>query len=132
MLQRFIYNKKVIFLLTFFLILCFFSCKKDQLGGKSKVKGIVAHHGSSIEEATVYIKFNATEFPGEDVGVYDEHVRANSNGYYEISNFYKGNYYLYAVGIDSTIPAPYIVKGGIAVKLRSKEELDMDIAVTEE
>jgi hypothetical protein len=107
-------------------------CKKNQLGGKSKVKGIVAHHGKPIADATVYIKFNATEFPGEDVSLYDASVKANQSGYYEVTNFYKGNYFLYAAGTDPAIAAPSVVKGGIAVSLRSREEKDIDIPVSED
>jgi hypothetical protein len=114
------------------MILAFGNCKKNQLGGKSKVKGIVAHHGKPVSNATVYIKFNATEFPGEDVSVYDASVTANQSGYYEVNNFHKGNYFLYAVGIDPEIAAPSVVKGGLAVSLRSREEKDIDIPVSED
>lgn len=108
-----------------------FACKKNQLGGKSKVSGEIKHHSKLIPDADVYIKFNATDFPGEDLSVYDTHIKANDKGYYEITNFYKGNYYLFAVGKDYSIPPPYKVIGGIAVKLRDKEELIRNIAITE-
>ena len=46
------------------LILSVTACKKNQLGGKSTLKGVVAHHGKPIPNAVVYIKFNTSEFPG--------------------------------------------------------------------
>ncbi|MBN8694787.1 MAG: hypothetical protein J0L69_16455 [Bacteroidetes bacterium] len=111
-------------------ILLFASCKKNQTGGKSEVKGTVFHHSKRIPEAIVYIKFNATEFPGKDVSVYDDKVIADSEGNYTVK-FYKGSYYLYAVGKDYAIPAPYEVVGGVPIKLRTNEEINTDIYVTE-
>jgi len=107
------------------------TCKKNQLGGKASVKGRVLHHSLPIPDAYVYIKYNATEFPGDDYSKYDTYVKADSEGNYEINNFYKGDYYLFAMGYDYTIAAPYLVKGGLAVSVRNKEHLTKDIAVTE-
>jgi hypothetical protein len=78
----------------------------------------------------VYIKFNTTEFPGDDYKLYDTYVQADASGNYSIP-FYKGSYYLYAAGLDLDTPPPYNVKGGLSVSLRNKENLTKDIAVTE-
>ena len=56
-------NFKYIILVVF--ALSFFGCKKNQLGGKSNIKGKVMHHDLAIPYAMIYIKYNATEFPGE-------------------------------------------------------------------
>lgn len=112
-------------------VVVFFSCKKNQTGGKASVEGVVSHHGKPIPDAYVYVKFNATEFPGEDYTNYDTYVKADGSGRYKIS-FYKGNYYIYARGYDMDIPAPYIVHGGLTVSLRNHESLKVDIAVTED
>lgn len=124
--------KKLIVLLSLIAIVGFVSCKKNQLGGKSGVSGNVLHHGKPIGNATIYIKFNAKEFPGTDLAKYDTKISANPNGYFEIFNFYKGDYYLYAIGEDPEISAPFIVVGGIAVTLKNRERKDADIAVGEE
>ena len=116
--------------LAFLLITGLFSWKKNQTGGKGSVKGVVNHHGKAIADAYVYIKFNTTEFPGEDYTNYNTFVKADANGNYSIP-FYKGSYYLYAKGYDMDIPHPFEVKGGISVSLRNKENLTKDIAVTE-
>lgn len=107
------------------------SCKKNQLGGKSSIKGVVMHHEKAIADAKVYIKFNTSEFPGEDLKSYDTYVQADANGNYSVS-LYKGTYYLYAYGIDLDIPAPYIVTGGLSVTIKNKENLVKNIAVTED
>ena len=74
-------NFKYIILVIF--ALSFFGCKKNQLGGKSDIKGKVMHHDLAIPNARVYIKYNATEFPGADVSVYDDKVTADANAHYE-------------------------------------------------
>lgn len=122
--------KKIIFLIISISILIG-ACKKNQLGGKSSIKGRIAHHSKAIANAIVYIKFNSKESAGTDVSKYDTKVQADANGNYEIPALYKGDYYLYAVGEDYAIPAPYIVNGGIPVKLRHKEQIGIDIPVTE-
>jgi len=109
----------------------FSACKKNQTGGKASVKGVVLHHSKPVADAYVYIKFNATEFPGDDYTLYDTNVKTDANGNYSFS-LYKGSYYLYAKGYDLDIPAPYIVKGGLSFSVRNKENLTKDIAVGEE
>ncbi len=107
-----------------------FSCKKNELGGKAVVKGNVKHHGKSIAYARIFIKFNAKDFPGNDTTLYDAKVSADANAFYSIK-FYKGDYYLYAVGFDYSVPPPYIVSGGTHVHLRYNEEKNLDLYVTE-
>ena len=113
------------------LVLNISSCKKNQLGGKASVSGVVKHHAKPIADAYIYIKFNATEFPGDNYKLYDTYVKTDANGNYKIS-LYKGSYYLYATGYDLDIPSPYIVKGGISVSVRNKENLTKEIAITED
>lgn len=111
--------------------LLLFSCIKNQLGGNSKINGTVKHHSKAIAYATVFIKFNATEFPGTDTLQYDSKLKADENGQF-LLKLYKGDYFLYGYGYDYAIPAPYLVKGGVAVKLRSNENSDITVAVTED
>jgi len=121
--------KKTFFVIT--IILIAISCKKNELGGKSSIKGKIVHHSKAIANATVYIKFDSKESAGTDVSKYDTKVQADANGNYEIPSLYKGDYYLYAVGEDFATPPPYVVNGGIPVNLRSKESIGIDIPVTE-
>ena len=107
-----------------------FACKKNQLNGDASIKGRVAHHSKAIANASVFIKFDAKEFPGADTTIYDAKVRADANGNYSIS-CYKGDYYLYAFGNDYSIVPPYHVNGGAPAKVRKNEDLVVDLAVTE-
>lgn len=119
------------FIYLFVIAVLIASCKKNELGGKSMIRGKVAHHSKAIGNATVYIKFDAQEFPGSDPSKYDAQVKADVTGNYEIPEIYKGEYYLYAVGEDLAIPPPYQVVGGVPVKIRHNETLTADIPVTE-
>lgn len=112
------------------LSLFFVSCKKNELGGKAEIKGQVKHHAKLIPNAFIYIKFNAKEFPGSDISVYDDKVTSDANGNYTIK-CYKGDYYLYGVGIDEDVPAPGIVKGGVPISIRNKEVVEAELAITE-
>lgn len=116
----------VICLLTFVA-----ACKKNQVGGKATLKGVVAHHNKPIPNAVVYIKYNTSEFPSDDGTTYNTSVTADDQGNYSI-DFYRGTYYVYAIGLDMDIPYPYKVRGGLSVSIRNKEHLTKDIAVTEE
>lgn len=107
------------------------SCKKNQIGGTATLKGRVEHHGVPIPNAYIYIKYNTTEFPGDDYKSYDTNIQSDGSGNYSIP-FYKGSYYIYASGLDMNIAAPYVVKGGLSVSIRNKENLVKDIAVTED
>lgn len=111
------------------MLLFLFACKKNQLGGKSTIKGTVLHHSKPIPNATVYIKFKAKDFPGSDTTKYDDHVKADVNGNYEIK-CYKGDYYLYGYGYDYSVSPPRVV-GGVPVHIRNKETVTVDVAVTE-
>jgi len=123
--------KKILLLLFPLLMLVLGSaCKKNELGGKSTIKGVVMHHTKIIPGARVYIKFDATDFPGDDVSKYDSYVDADQDGNYSFK-VYKGEYYLYGVGKDYAIAAPYDVVGGVAVKVRTKETITKTVAVTE-
>lgn len=117
---------KVILVLA---VMIFAACKKEGLGGKSSVKGYVKHHTVSIPNATVYIKFGVTEFPGSDISLYNTSVQADASGYYEFPDLQKGHYYLYAIGYDNAISAN--VYGGTNVSLRRKEAIEIDVFVLE-
>lgn len=107
----------------------FFSCKKNELDGKSTIKGKVVHHSKAISYATVFIKFNSKEFPGSDTTLYDAKVKADIDGNYLIK-CYKGDYFLFGYGMDYAVSPPRVI-GGIPVKIRNNETVEADIAITE-
>lgn len=109
----------------------FFTCKKNKLGGSAEVTGVVKHHSKIIGNATVYIKLKAKEFPGEDVNNYDDKVTADANGNFKFT-MYKGNYYIYAVGVDNQVIINNgKVIGGVPVNLRNNEKISIIVPVTE-
>lgn len=109
------------------------SCKKEGLGGDTEIAAFPKHHGKSIRNAMVYVKYGAKESPGEDVSKYDISAIANSlhDGVYHahFHDLRKGYYYIYSVGFDSSIMQ--IVKGGIPVKIGKSGEEEVDVPVTE-
>jgi hypothetical protein len=122
---------RFLFFSVLFCTILITSCKKNQLGGNATITGKAVHHDKAVAYASVFIKFNAKEFPGSDTTVYDAKVRADENGNFTIK-CYKGNYYLYGFGYDYDISAPYHVKGGQPVKIRSRKKLEIDLAITED
>ena len=120
-------NRTILVLLPIILITSAY--KKEGIGGKSSVSGTVYHHTKPIPYTTVYIKYGATEFPGTDVTIYDDHTTADINANYAFHNLRMGNYYLYGVGYDNAIFLP--VTGGVGVKLKYDKSVSLDVPVTE-
>jgi hypothetical protein len=120
---------KRIFILSV-ILLSAAACNKNALGGDATIEGKVMHHSKTIANASVFIKFNAKEFPGEDTSAYDGNTRADKDGHFQFKT-YKGDYYLYAFGYDHDIKPPYYVTGGTPASVRSSEKVDLIIAVTE-
>ena len=111
------------------MLLLIASCKKEGIGGKSTIEGIVAHHGKPIPYSIVYIKYGAKDFPGIDVTTYSDHTTADANAHYEYHNLRKGFYYLYAVGFDNSISQS--VSGGLGVSIKYNKTSETDVPVTE-
>jgi hypothetical protein len=109
-------------------------CKKNGTGGDNTIAAFPKHHGVSIPNATVYIKYGATELPGLNASDFDDSKIAVKEGsgaaHAHFEGLLKGDYYIYSVGFDSTVNET--VTGGVAVKITSKSgEKDVDIPVTE-
>ena len=75
-------------------------------------------NSTPVPGAVVYIKYGATQSPGSNITYYDASVNANSSAAFEFNDLKKGDYYLFAVGFDSTLVQT--VTGGVAAKLSSK------------
>lgn len=110
------------------------SCKKNGTGGDHTIAAFPKHHGVTIPNATVYIKYGATELPGKNASDFDDAKTAVKEGsgdaHAHFEGLLKGDYYIYSVGYDSTVSE--MVSGGVAVKLTGKSgEKDVEIPVTE-
>lgn len=121
--------------------LCFavVSCKKEGLGGNATVVAFLKHHDHIIVNQadypdTVFVKFDAKESPGTDVSNYDTFFGGEAGeDHVHVKGLQPGNYFLFGVGMDSSIVQR--VKGGVAIKIKHKEkdeEIDLDLPVTEE
>jgi hypothetical protein len=48
----------------------------------------------------IYLKNNATDFPGKDSSIYEFKGQADGYGKFTFEHLYPGNYYVYASGFD--------------------------------
>jgi hypothetical protein len=126
--------KKINFIYLSLAFLSLSACKKNGTGGENTIVAFPKHHGVTIPNATVFIKYGATELPGVNASDFDDSKVAvkegSGNPHAHFEGLLKGDYYLYSVGFDSTINET--VSGGIAVKITSKSgEQDVDVPVVE-
>jgi len=115
-----------------------FSCKKAGVGGKATLVVFMKHHDKIIPNHigypdTVFIKFNTKELPGTSPSDFDTFfIGEVGEDHIHCEELKPGNYYLYGVGLDTTISQR--VKGGMPFTIRSKDkdsEQDINLAVTE-
>lgn len=108
------------------------ACKKEAgPDGDATITGHVKHHDDAIPNATVYIKYGATELPGTDPGDYDDETTASaSDAHYSFNGLQRGDYYLFAIGYDSSCVCEVI--GGVSISIEEKNEtIETDVPVTE-
>lgn len=120
--------------LLLFVSLCSCIRKKEHVPADVAVN--VKHHGELIPAAKVYVKYNASEFPGTDANLYNDSAVAGTEGHAKGHAHFKdlpaGNYYFYSTGYDSTIMDD--VMGGIGFSVpesETKQDLELNIPVTE-
>lgn len=134
-----------VFLLLVSLSVSFYACKPDKddepvdlcaegRTGELQLSAKMIHHTRPIKGCDLYIKYNATEFPGEDTSLYDYHVTAPADSAVAvIDSLNCGNYYLYAVGIDSLLdPSGWLCKGGLPFSTDKKSgSVSINVYITE-
>src|ERR1043165_9624616 len=114
--------KKYVLILSAFVVLasvssCVKKCKEAGTGGSLTLVGKLQHHGNTIINHigypdTVFVKFNTKDLPGTNPSSYDTYFVGDvGEDHVHMENLKCGDYYLYAVGMDST--GPYRVSGGI-------------------
>jgi hypothetical protein len=134
-----------LFLIAVLFITSCTSCKEDDpttptnncIGGKGgavtfEVKTI--HHIREIKGCTIYIKYNAQDFPGENASNYDYVFKADDSMSISYTDSMKcGKYYLFATGIDSLLSPPNnIVKGGVPINISQiQDTARINLYVTE-
>jgi hypothetical protein len=138
--------KKTDFVFSVFtcIILIASSCKKEKaedlcVGGASgnlNIKVYLQHHEHTLVNLktyrdTIYVKYKVQEFPGTDPAAYDAiYIGEYQENYVMLTNLKCGNYFLYAVGMEST---HYVrVFGGIPFSTAQMEgEIIVTIPVSE-
>lgn len=108
------------------------ACKKEAgPDGNATITGHVKHHEDAIPNATVYIKYGATELPGTDPMDYDDEATASaSDAHYSFNGLKRGDYYLFAIGFDSACVCEVI--GGVSISIEEKDEtVETNVPVTE-
>lgn len=99
------YFQSGLFVLT---MLVFFSCKKNDntfdgnsIKGSLSVEVHVKHHSYDVAAIMVYLKKDATEFPGRDSSTYNFKGQTDGYGKVTFENLFPGKYYVYASGFDA-------------------------------
>jgi hypothetical protein len=123
-------------------LLLFTGCKPEEEGddcspgrnGNLRLVMNMLHHTRPIKGASVFIKFGAVEFPGEDTTLYDYRVTADaSTTYAAFDSLSCGQYYIYAVGVDSLLdPVNWVCKGGVPYNTSASAGTDsINVYITE-
>lgn len=122
--------QKFIIIVTTLIIILSGCAKNAGTGGNNTIIATAKHHGLIIPEATIYIKYNSKDFPGENTSVYDDFKTAGKDGKVTFEGLKRGDYYLYGIGYDSSIKQTVV--GGIPIQLLQKAgEKLIDVPVTE-
>ena len=130
-------SMKHIFIL-FAVILFISSCTDAGLNGDATILVYPQHHNNAIINHigypdTVFLKFEADELPGTKLSDFDHYfIGTPREDFVRCEKLKAGQYYVYAVGIDSSGPAR--VTGGVSYKIGwsdRKDNLTLIVYVTE-
>ena len=129
----FINSMKYFLSLFLWVVLISSSCKKETptgelIKGKNKIIVTVMHHERILQGIPVYVKFNATEFPGHDTTMYDWNKTSDLSGVAFFEDMFDGNYFIYGKGIDTGIGVE--VMGAAALAVYDSTTVNNEIYVT--
>ncbi|MBI2967508.1 MAG: hypothetical protein HYY40_06820 [Bacteroidetes bacterium] len=108
--------KTLLPLFILLLVLTGWYCKpKAGSGGKAKLSvHFYEKDKDPVFEGIIYIKYNATTFPGTDPSVYDEFQVTDYGAKVIFENLRQGEYYLYGIKVQDT------VEGGTYYKIDNR------------
>jgi hypothetical protein len=94
-----------------FIVLSAFSCRKKEgadtttsIKVESDLVVEIKHHFYTLPNCTVYIKQNATAFPGKSPSFYNsEYKISDASGLVQFTKLANGDYVLYAIGYDPSV-----------------------------
>ncbi|TAH43264.1 MAG: hypothetical protein EYC69_03055 [Bacteroidetes bacterium] len=109
------------------------SCKKNTdapqiIEGTLALEIQVKHHSWNVPNIPLYLKKNASEFPGTDTSLYELTTFADSDGKATFAKLYPGNYYLFAHGYDYYFGAD--VLGSTAINLSNTSSIGEPVQIT--
>lgn len=120
------------YLIVFMSFISILSCRKEETlagkGGNATLTITPQHHGLNIANSKVYIKYNAKNTPS----FYDDSVQTSMQNGIPTAVFTqltKGDYYIYGIGIDTSIMQS--VKGGIPYTIENESAQTIYLPVTE-
>ncbi len=135
---------KVVFTLLFVVLVtvsvssCKKKCEVAGTGGNVTLVVKPQHHGKAIYNQTgyldtVYLKFNTQDSPSVDLASYDTYfVGEAGEDHVHIEGLKCGDYYIYAVGLDTTGNLNERVTGGIPFSFEEESgEINLPIPLTE-
>lgn len=118
--------------------LLFISCNKsdDNQGsvtGTNRIIVTVIHHTYVVPNMRIFLKNNATEYPGSDTTLYNWKTSSDASGTAIFNNLFEGNYFLYATGFDQQIGLNVIGASPVVLNSStlSNNELYITLNVTE-
>ncbi len=109
------------------------NCPEGRTGQLTMVFKML-HHSRPIPGCRLFIKYNASEFPGADTTKYDYAVTAeNTSAFASVDSLNCGSYYVYAIGIDSLLdPTDWVCVGGLPFNTSMVAGVDsMNVYITE-
>lgn len=128
----------------FLLVVCLFvACKKDNtpknengqvvVQGNMTIKVHARHHALAVPDLPVYLKRNATSWPGSDSSMYEFRTVTDHSGDCEFNRLFPGNYYVYAHGIDVAVGVYVIGYHGVVLNSSTAPDntFEMTLLVSE-
>lgn len=145
---------KLYIISIFFLLSLLFSCEKEidkigEISGINDTQDIiqinsnitltieVKHHYLAVPDCNIFLKKEATQFPGKDTSKYDLSEITNQYGFVQFNSLYYGEYYLYAIGYDNAIAdsvegrKPIVLDSTTVQQVGLNLESDVIVYVTE-
>lgn len=133
-------RKKLPYVLFVFVMgIFFFRCKKDNAvkneSGQIVVQGNftlrikAAHHWWGVPYLPVYLKKNATTWPGTDSTKYEFMTTTDNEGNCEFSHLFPGDYYIYAHGFDAVFGRNVIGYGPVQLNSTTSPQYEFDFTL---
>jgi hypothetical protein len=89
-------RKSIFFILLAAFSFTFYSCHKEGIGGKARLRVFVRYGLKPLVQLPVSIKYGAKSSPGYNLRDYDDHKVTGIKGSAQFEYLYKGDYFIYS------------------------------------